>query len=356
MPYPVSEHLSSRITFSGFLVLFFLAVSAGETTTVIYAQTEEKPVAVVNGRTITMSEVDRSVTSQLIPLKRQIYAIRKTALENLILRTILEDEAKKRGVPVEELRKRLTAGKVEIPSSQVEKVYLENAAVFDAMSPDEARERIRLDQESHAHMQIYKEALLRLKGASKIELRLEEPRLPSFYDDGTAPTKGTANAIITITEFSDFQCPFCRNSQSSLNRVLQKYKKKIRLIFKHLPLSEIHPQAFASAQAAFCAGRQGLFWQYHDALFNSESLSPEIFAKLASSLGLNISEFSECINSEASRTGVLKDINEARQLGVNSTPTFIINGRLFHGSLSFEDFQTAIEHELNAAASGSRTQ
>jgi protein-disulfide isomerase len=288
-------------------------------------------------------------------LQQQIHAIRKAALENVIIRKILEDEAKKRSVSVEELRKQLTAARVEIPTSQVEQVYLENASAFAAMSPDEARERIRLDLESQARMQNYRDAIAKLKESSAVRILLEEPRLPSAAVSNTAPSTGAREASIIITEFSDFQCPYCKQSQSVLKQILREYRNDVKLIFRHLPL-DIHPQAFAAAQGAFCAGEQNSFWQYHDALFASENLSSETYEQIAWRLGLNLSSFKACLASETSRGAVLKDVREARRLGINGTPAFVINGKLVRGALSFEEFKNIIERELRSAPTTQRKQ
>src|SRR5205085_5203791 len=117
------------------------------------------------------------------------------------------------------------------------------------------------------------------------------------------------------------------------------------LVFKNLPL-EMHPQAFSSARAAFCAGEQNRFWQYHDALFTAESLSPEGFNKIAANLGLDIPRFKSCLDSEISSDAVLKDVEEAKRLGIAATPTFIINGTPVRGALSFENFSDIIARKL----------
>jgi predicted DsbA family dithiol-disulfide isomerase len=312
----------------------------------VSAQSKNEIVAIVNGRNITQEEVDSTIISQLFPLQQQSYALRKAALENLISRTLLEDEAKRRAVSIEELRKQLTEGKVEVSASQVEEVYAENVSAFAAMSPDEARERLRLDLASQARMKLYREALAKLRKDSSVELRLEEPRLPSI-DIGTSPSIGSSRAQITVIEFSDFQCPYCKGAQSTLNQVLKNYKTEVRLVFKHLPL-DIHAEAFASAQAAFCAGEQGLFWKYHDALFTSDDLSEEVRNNLAVKLHLDQPKFANCLKSPISRAAVLKDTDEARRLGIDATPTFIINGRLFRGVPSLEEFKIAIENELKS--------
>jgi len=332
-----------------------LGLNVGEINVTVRAQTSDAVVAQVNGTSITLKEVDNSVTSQLFPLKQQIYAIRKAALESLVLRAILEHEAKGQGVSVEELRRKMTAGKVEVLASQVEDLYAMNASVFAAMSPDEAKERLRLDLESQARMRTYREAIASMKLRSNTRLLLEEPTLPSVDSGAMAPSIGSKEAPVNIVEFSDFQCRYCRESQGPIKRILENYRSDVRVVFKHFPL-DIHAESFAAAQAAFCAGEQGLFWQYHNALFGSETLSSEAFNKVASDLGLNLPKFKACILSESSRAAVRKDIQEARQLGINSTPTFIINGKLVRGAIGFEEFKTIIERELNHAASRNSAQ
>ena len=345
--------LSAASRICAFVTIVLIVVEPNQR--VACGQSENAVLAVVNGRSITQREVDDAIISRLFPLEQQMYALRKAALDNLISRTVLEVEAKKRGLSIEEFRTQLTEGKVEVSKSQVEQIYSENASAFAAMSTDEAKERVRLDLESQARMQNYREALTKLREIANIELRLEEPRLPISTKGDAASSKGRPDAAITIVEFSDFQCPYCKASQDTIKQVLKHYNREVRLVFKHLPL-EIHSQAFPSARAAFCAGQQGFFWQYHDALFASESLAPEVFSKLAADLGLNGSRFADCMNTETSSNAVLRDMNEARQFAINSTPTFIINGRMFPGARSFEDFKAVIERELKFAQSGSRKQ
>jgi predicted DsbA family dithiol-disulfide isomerase len=335
------------------LIAILVGLSTGEMNTAIEAQTEATVVGRVNSTTITQKELDESLISQILPLQQQIYALRRAALDNIILRKILEDEAKKQSVSVEALRERLTAGKVEVLPSQVEEAYAENALAFASMSPDEAKERLRLDLENQARMQNYRAALARLKETSSIEIQLVEPRLPLASILGTAPTTGSKDAVITITEFSDFQCPYCRMSQGVIKQLLQNYQNEVRLVFKHLPL-DIHAEAFASARAAFCAGEQSLFWQYHDALFAAETLSAEGLNRIATELGLSLPKFKACLTSETSRSAVLKDKREANQFGINSTPTFVVNGKLVRGAISFEEFKTIIERELKSARHTSR--
>lgn len=341
-----SGALFSRI-FSDLISVFasMVLTAAIGSANVLFAQSENALVGSVNGKAITAKEVDESVFSQLLPLKQQIYALRKTALENLITRRVLEETAGQRGLSVDQLKQQLKSGRVEIPSTQVDQLFAENAAAFAAMGVDEAKERLRLDLETQARMKLYRDGVAELKKKAKIELFLEEPRFPALADLATAPALGPPNAPVTVIEFSDFQCPFCRASQLTLKQILRDYKDEVRLVFKHLPL-DIHAEAFVSAQAAFCAGEQKAFWKYHDAVFSAEDLSVEALTRMAADLGLNVPGFKECLRSEGSRNQVLQDTRDARQFGITGTPTFLVNGKLISGAIGIEEFKKIIEGEL----------
>jgi protein-disulfide isomerase len=120
----------------------------------------------------------------------------------------------------------------------------------------------------------------------------------------------------------------------------------VRLVFKHLPL-EGHRNSLPAARAAYCAAEQDRFWQFHDAVFAAGNLSPPVFEQIASDLGLGLPKFRECVASERSRAAVVKDIEAARLLHIESTPSFVVNGKVINGALSFADFQKIIEQELS---------
>ncbi|MGH9961012.1 MAG: DsbA family protein, partial [Pyrinomonadaceae bacterium] len=184
--------------------------------------------------------------------------------------------------------------------------------------------------------------------SSRIDWFLEEPTLAMNSLSEFGPATGPKNAAVTIVEFSDFECPYCRNSQSTIKELLSQFPQDVRLVFRHLPL-QMHAQAFPSAQAAYCAGEQDRFWQYHDALFALNQLSRDSLEKIATDIGLNMDRFNTCLASDASRAAVRKDVEEARRLGINSTPTFIVNGKLVRGAIPFADFKSIIEKELRSA-------
>ena len=310
------------------------------------AQTPETVVATVNNIEITQKQVDESVALQIYPLQQQLYAIRKAALENLVTTKILENEAAARRISIEDLRKQLTLGEVNVTRAQVEEAYKQNASFFATMSPDEARERLRLDLENQARMKNYRAGLESLRKKWTVMMNLPPPVFVSELDDGVSPVKGATNPVVTIVEFSDFECPFCKQVQSVLRQIVESYGREVRLVFKHLPL-EGHRNSLPAARAAHCAAEQERFWQFHDALFAAGNLSPPVFEQIASDLGLGLPKFQECVASERSRAAVVKDIEAARLLRIESTPSFVVNGKVVKGALSFAEFQRIIEQELS---------
>ena len=314
----------------------------------VLGQTPETVLARVNNTEITLKQVDDSIAIQIYPLQQQLYAIRKAALENLVTRKILESEAAGRGVPVEELRKQLTQGEINVTDAQVEEAYKQNASFFASMSPDEARERLRLDLENQARMKNYRASLEALRKKWIVSIDFSPPVFVSELDDGISPAKGSANPRLTIVEFSDFECPFCRQVQSTLKQIVESYGRDVRLVFKHLPL-EGHRNSLPAARAAYCAAEQDRFWQFHDALFSAQDLSPPALDRIASDLGLAPEKFKTCLNSEQSRAGIIKDLEAAKLFRIDSTPSFIVNGKLIKGALSFADFRKIIEQELSGS-------
>ena len=330
---------SSRSVIWSTCLIFLISVAAS-------AQSPETVIATVNNIEITQKQIDDSVAAQIYPLEQQLYAIRKAALENLITTKLLEGEAASRRISIEELRKQLTLGEVNVTHAQVEDAYKQNASFFASMSPDEARERLRLDLENQARMKYYRAGLDALRKQWPITMNFSAPPFISELDDGVSPVRGTTNPIVTIVEFSDFECPFCKQVQSVLRQIVESYGRKVRLVFKHLPL-EGHRNSLPAGRAAYCAAEQDRFWQFHDAVFAAGNLSPPVFEQIASDLGLGLPKFQECVAAERSRAAVVKDIEAARLLHIESTPSFVVNGKVINGALSFADFQKIIEQELS---------
>lgn len=171
---------------------------------------------------------------------------------------------------------------------------------------------------------------------------------PRFTAD-PAMTRGPAAAPVTIFEWSDYECPYCKQARDVLARLQGDFPDTVRLVFKDFPLRS-HPGALPAAIAARCAGVQGRYWEYHDLLFVAQpDFSRDHLIGYARRLRLDVEPFTECLDAPRFRDAVLADLREGREAGVRATPTFFINRRKIEGALPIEEFRAAIKQALREA-------
>lgn len=187
-----------------------------------------------------------------------------------------------------------------------------------------------------------------MKPDTPADLSAEE--MIALMDDDAV--KGSKNAPITIVEFSEFQCPYCKMYfENAYQDILKKYVDtgKVKYVFRDYPL-DFHPQAYPSALSAECVRDQKgdeAYFKMHDKLFeNQESLSVENYEIWALELGVNKAKFKECFESDKFKDEISKDFMDGRNVGVRGTPAFFVNGRFISGAVPFEYFETIIEEEL----------
>lgn len=200
------------------------------------------------------------------------------------------------------------------------------------------------------------------RGATVGPQATDQPAAPidtSKLEDGEDPVLGTADAKVTVVEFSDFQCPYCRAFYNDTFGLIKKTyidTGKVRLVFRDFPLTQIHPSARPTALAGACAAEQGKFWEFHDAMFAQQdkkdptggtvSFGVSDIKSWASGLGLDMAKFDACLDSEKYASEVDRDQADGNALGVNGTPSFFINGALVVGAQPFSVFQQAIDAAL----------
>lgn len=187
-----------------------------------------------------------------------------------------------------------------------------------------------------------KEAQQRVQEAEFEEMM----KAPVKIDVGSSPVKGPADAPITIIEFSDFECPFCKRGASTMDQILKKYPNEVKLAFKHLPLP-MHHNAKPAAKATWAASKQGKFWEFHDALFeNQAKLSEDFYIKTAESLKLDVEKFKKDMNSPEAEKQVQEDSELGNKYGIQGTPGFFVNGVAVKGAYPFEYFKKIIDRML----------
>ena len=224
----------------------------------------------IGGQTIYEDDLLSAAQGQLLPLRNQEYEIKKRALDNLIEQKLLEKAAKEKGVSSEKLVQQEVEAKVQDPTDgEVEAYYL---AQKDRLNRplEEVKTQLRQSLKQARIQQARQEFLKQLRAESKVSVLLAPPKIQVGFDPKRL--RGNPKAPVMIVEFSDYQCPYCRQVEPVVKSLLAKYGEKVSLAYRDLPLRQIHPQAQIAAEASRCAEEQGKFWEYHDQLFTAPKL------------------------------------------------------------------------------------
>ena len=165
-----------------------------------------------------------------------------------------------------------------------------------------------------------------------------------------SPVRGPADALVTLVEFSDYQCPFCRQAHATVTQVEKKYGGKVRLVMKQFPLVSLHPQAMGAGRAAVAAGLQGRYWEMHDRLFASPQLDADTLERYAKEIGLDVERWKRDQNDPKVAAIIQRDMDLATNVNVSGTPAFFVNGRrLPGGAAPLDAFSALIDEEIAKA-------
>ena len=172
----------------------------------------------------------------------------------------------------------------------------------------------------------------------------------TFDDLAGRPSDGPANAKITLVEFSDFHCPFCKRVGPSLAELQKNFPGQVRRVWRHFPLA-MHVGSQQTHEASECAFKQGKFWEYHDKLFETqgETRDPAGLIKIAEGLKLNKGKFEKCLTTGEAKDQVLKDIAKGSQSGVSGTPAVFVNGQLVEGAQPYQNFEQIVKSKLSGS-------
>ena len=314
---------------------------------------QPETAARIGNRTVTTKDLDERWRADdpaaQAEATQKIYDGRRAALDAIIADQLLTEAAKKKGMTaaafeLEELGKRTKP----VSDGEVVAFYQANAnqmqgRPLEVMGPAISR-YLTEQQRDNARRELIAE--LR-KAGPEVRILIDAPRREVAIE-ASDPSLGRASAPVTLIEFSDFQCPFCQRVEPTLKKIRETYGDKLRIVWKDFPLTQIHPQAFKAGEAAHCAGDQGKYWEYHDRLFvNQQQLQPEDLKKHAAEIGLEASAFGTCLDSSKYGERVRNGVAEGTRLGVNSTPTIYVNGRMLSGAQPYEVFVSVIDEELS---------
>ncbi len=299
-------------------------------------------LARIDGRTITQQEVEARVQGRLVELEIERYEILQEGLDHIIDQVLLEQESRSRGVTVDELVDAEVTQQVVAPSAdEIRDFYEQNRAQLHGQTLERLRGSIETYLRQARVAERRAEFLDELRGQREVAVLL---RPPTVMVAAEGPARGSAEAAVTIVEFSDFGCPYCKRAAGTLSRVLDSYADRVRLVYRHFPLQ---PDSHHIAEAASCADEQGKFWMYHDLLFAHQGrLDDGDLSRLAGEAGADTKAFRACLASGRTAGVVARDAAAAEAAGVNGTPAFFINGRPLSGAVPEDALRDAIEDAL----------
>jgi len=323
----------------------FVAMALGLASSMATAE----PLATVGKKTIDRNDVEKAVKAQLIEVENQRYTVMRGGVDQLVAEALFEQEATSRGVTVEQLQQVEIVDKIKQPTDEeIKKVFDENKEQLGDTPYEQVKGQIS-EYLMHKATAVQRQALIdSLKKKYPTKVMLKAPVVQVAL--GSTPPKGNPKAPVTIIEFSDYQCPFCKRVEPTVQEVLKTYgPDKVRFAYRNFPLP-MHEAARPAAEAAGCAADQGKFWEYHEKLMAATDLTPPNLKTMAGQVGIDEKKFDECVAKQKFKDAVEKDIKAGEEAGVSGTPAFFINGRMIDGAQPLEKFKEIIDEELASGA------
>ena len=309
----------------------------------------DEVLATIDGAEITLGDLVEQIGQQLgqmdFKYRSERHQVIETAMKQFVRDKLVESEAEARGLTVDALVAELLGDQAEVTDDDVRFFYIQNEARLD--QPFEViASQIRDFLENQSRDTALEEFADGLTADHDIDYVLEPFRVD--IETAGSPLLGSADAPITLIEFSDFECPYCKSFMPTLEQIKAEYADEVKIIFKQFPLNQIHPKAQKAAEASLCAHEQGKFWETHDLYFaEQDRLEIADLEEKAGRLDLDTAAFSACLASGKYVDVVIADSSDGAAVGVNGTPAVFINGRpLPGGAVPFEMVAEMIEDEL----------
>ena len=308
-------------------------------------------IATVAGQPLKAETLLERLKPIIYRMNLEAYELTKQRAEQLVDDMLLLEEAKRRQIGPEQIIRSEISDKIRNPTEEeVAKFYSDNKARISG-DLNSVRNQIALYLQNESRRTLEKDLSARLRKNANIQWLITEPAQPvqniSVDDD---PSRGDANAPVTVVEFTDFQCPACAAMHPVLEDVLKSYGNKVRFVVRDFPLNQ-HEHARKAAEAANAANAQGKFFEYITLLFkNQKALDIPSLKKYASELGLDRARFDAALDRGVYAAEVKKDVTDGEMYGVGSTPTIFVNGVQLR-TLSAEGLKAAVDRAAGKPAS-----
>lgn len=303
------------------------------------------------GSPVLRGQLNGSEAQKLYEAEMQVYnAAEQILVQRYVAEYFEKMKEQRKLASASDAQDQFFAERIKISSSEVERFLAENKdnPGLQRIPEDQRAPQVLNYLEGRAREGVFRELIDEARNSGEIRVSVRRPVEPKLdVDDGGNYFMGPKDAPVTIVEFADFQCPFCARMVPTLTEVIEKYKGKVRWVYRDFPLREIHPEALPAAVAANCAGAQGKYFEMHHALFeNYRTLGAPLYKELAGKLDLDGSKFEACLRDPQMENEVLRDAQEGQNLGINGTPAYFVNGRKLGGAVDVNEFSRLIDAEL----------
>ena len=334
------------------VVIAFLVLRPESGASAQEGSAQEQAAARLNGVDIGHGEALDLAAAQLEQLEQQRiqcdlqvnserHSLIERTVEGIVRDRLVIAEAEEAGLAPEVWREaEMERLQAELTDEDIDAFFTENEGrIRGGREELEAQVRVYLAQQRFVEF---------LEDGHEIEYLLDPYRVE--VDPATGPARGEAEAPVTIVEWSDFECPYCKRFLPTLEQLLEEYPTEVRLVFRHFPLHAIHPNAQTAAEAAVCAQDQGAFWELHDLMFEEQdALGADDLKDKAERAGLDAEAYAACMEAEDTPGRVEADRRAGVLAGVNGTPALFVNGRPLAGAVAYEDLAEVVEDELERA-------
>jgi protein-disulfide isomerase len=330
-------------------IAFGLGIALGVFSIPAVGQNGSSVVAEIAGHKVSADELEEKEAGKLLQAKYKYYLAERDALDQYIDDQLLEMQAKKEGVTLDELFKRHISANVPEPTEDQLRFY------YEGVQTDEPYEAARPHIVDTVHQLRTKKArdayIAELRGEYAVVVELNQPS--AHVEVGDAPRLGSESAPVQIIEFADYECPYCQQVNADLTRLREQFGNSVSVTYKDFPLP-MHPLAARAAEAARCAGAQGKFWEFHDSLFETKRLQVSDLKEQAGKLKLDTARFDQCLDSGEQAAAVKKDSKEGQRLGLQGTPSFFINGHFMSGAIGYMKLRDTVMQELGAVTTAKK--
>jgi len=323
------------------LIALGLGITLGACAPAAVGQSDASVVAEIGSRKVTLGELEEKQSGKLLGARYKYYVAEHDALEQYIDDQLLDMQAKKEGITVDELIKRHVTINIPEPTEDQLRFY------FEGVQTDENYESARphiIDTIHQLRMKKAREVYItQLRGDYGVVVELSQPS--ARVEAGNSPRLGPENAPVQVVEYADYECPYCQKVNPDLKRLREEFGDQVSVVYKDFPLP-MHPLAAKAAEGARCAGVQGKFWEFHDFLFESKKLQVADMKAEARTLKLDGDKFDKCLDKSEQFEALKQEANDGRRLGLDGTPSFFINGHFMSGAIGFAKLRDTVTEEL----------